>query len=69
MTNFFKDKLGQGAYDGVYKEKLQDGCLVAVKVLKESKGNKEEFINKIVSISRTSHINIVSFMSFCFKGS
>ena len=66
--NSFKDKLGQGGYGSVYKGKLQDGCLVAVKVLKESKGNGEEFINEVVSISRTSHVNIVTWMGFCLDG-
>jgi serine/threonine protein kinase len=69
MTNFFRDKLGQGGFGGVYKGKLQDGCLVAVKVLKESRGNGEEFINEVASISRTSHVNIVTLMGFCFEGS
>jgi hypothetical protein len=69
MTNFFRDKLGEGGFGGVYKGKLEDGCLVAVKVLKESRGNGEEFINEVASISRTSHVNIVSLMGFCFEGS
>ncbi|KAG7981114.1 hypothetical protein I3843_05G215400 [Carya illinoinensis] len=69
MTNFSKEKLGQGGYGGVYKGKLQDGCLVAVKVLKESRANGEEFINEVASISRTSHVNIVTLMGFCFEGS
>uniref|UniRef100_A0A2N9FPC3 Protein kinase domain-containing protein n=1 Tax=Fagus sylvatica TaxID=28930 RepID=A0A2N9FPC3_FAGSY len=69
MTNSFKDKLGQGGYGGVYKGKLQDGCFVAVKVLKESKGNGEEFLNEVASISRTSHVNIVTLKGFCFEGS
>ncbi|XP_030959261.1 PR5-like receptor kinase [Quercus lobata] len=69
MTNSFKDKLGQGGYGGVYKGKLQDGCFVAVKVLKESKGNGEEFINEVASISRTSHVNVVTLMGFCFEES
>jgi hypothetical protein len=67
MTNFFKDKLGEGGFGGVYKGKFEDGCLVVVKVLKESRGNREEFINEVASISRTSHVNIVSLMGFCFK--
>ncbi|TXG46607.1 hypothetical protein EZV62_027907 [Acer yangbiense] len=37
---------GQGGYGEVYKGKLPDSRLVAVKVLKESKGNGEEFINE-----------------------
>uniref|UniRef100_A0A2N9ETB2 Protein kinase domain-containing protein n=1 Tax=Fagus sylvatica TaxID=28930 RepID=A0A2N9ETB2_FAGSY len=69
ITNYFKDKLGQGGYGSVYKGKLQDGCFVAVKVLKESKGNGEEFINEVASISRTSHVNIVTLKGFCFEGS
>ena len=69
MTKSFKDKLGQGGYGGVYKGKLQDGCFVAVKVLKESKGNGEEFLNEVASISRTSHVNIVTLMGFCFEES
>ena len=66
MTNSFEDKLGQGGDGGVYKGKLQDGCLVAVKVLIESRGNGEEFINEVASISRTSHVNIVTLMGFYF---
>ncbi|RHN47479.1 putative glycerophosphodiester phosphodiesterase [Medicago truncatula] len=54
MTNSFRDKLGQGGYGVVYKASLPDGRQVAVKVIKESKGNGEEFINEVASISRTS---------------
>uniref|UniRef100_M1A5Y6 non-specific serine/threonine protein kinase n=1 Tax=Solanum tuberosum TaxID=4113 RepID=M1A5Y6_SOLTU len=68
MTEYFKNKLGQGGYGSVYKGKLHTGSLVAVKVLKESKGGGEEFINEVASISRTSHINIVSLVGFCFEG-
>ncbi|XP_037492093.1 LEAF RUST 10 DISEASE-RESISTANCE LOCUS RECEPTOR-LIKE PROTEIN KINASE-like 2.1 isoform X2 [Jatropha curcas] len=68
MTNFFKDKLGQGGYGIVYKGKLKDGHFVAVKVLNASKGEGEEFINEVASISRTSHINIVTLLGFCLEG-
>ncbi|XP_057732832.1 LEAF RUST 10 DISEASE-RESISTANCE LOCUS RECEPTOR-LIKE PROTEIN KINASE-like 2.1 [Arachis stenosperma] len=66
-TNSFKDKLGQGGYGSVYKGKLSDGTLVAVKVLSESKGNGEEFINEVASISVTSHVNIVELLGFCLE--
>ncbi|KAK3225288.1 hypothetical protein Dsin_005150 [Dipteronia sinensis] len=69
MTNSFKDKLGQGGYGGVYKGKLQDGQLVAVKVLNTSKGNGQDFINEVASISRTSHVNVVTLVGFCLEGS
>ncbi|KAK0574757.1 hypothetical protein LWI29_028557 [Acer saccharum] len=68
MTNSFKVKLGQGGYGGVYKGRLHDGRDVAVKVLNESKGNGEEFINEVASISRTSHVNVVSLFGYCFQG-
>ncbi|MED6138582.1 hypothetical protein PIB30_075574 [Stylosanthes scabra] len=65
ITNSFFDQLGKGGYGVVYKGKLSDGRLVAVKVINESKGSGEEFINEVASISRTSHVNIVSFLGFC----
>ena len=52
----------------MYKGKLSDDCLVAVKVLSEPKGYGEEFINEVASISRTSHVNIVTLLVFCFEG-
>ncbi|KAF9591599.1 hypothetical protein IFM89_004828 [Coptis chinensis] len=69
MTRSFKNKLGQGGYGSVFKGKLKDGRLVAVKVLCETKGNGEEFINEVASISRTSHVNIVNLLGYCFEGS
>ncbi|KAL7240380.1 hypothetical protein ACSBR2_006099 [Camellia fascicularis] len=68
MTNSFKQKLGQGGFGGVYKGKLKNDSPIAVKVLNESKGNGEEFINEVTSISGTSHVNIVSLLGFCFEG-
>ena len=67
VTNSFKDKLGEGGFGGVYKGTLPDGRLVAVKVLSDSKSNGEDFINEVSSISRTSHVNIVSLLGFCYK--
>ncbi|KAL7171150.1 hypothetical protein ACSBR2_035909 [Camellia fascicularis] len=68
MTNSFRVKLGQGGYGCVFKGKLENGCLVAVKVLKGLKDSGEEFINEVVAISRTSHANIVNLVGFCFDG-
>ncbi|KAL3527025.1 hypothetical protein ACH5RR_011681 [Cinchona calisaya] len=66
ITNSFVEKLGQGGYGSVYKGKLADGSLVAVKILSETKGNGEEFINEVASISRTSHVHIVTLLGFCY---
>ncbi|KAE8679764.1 putative receptor-like protein kinase [Hibiscus syriacus] len=66
ITKSFKDELGQGGFGTVYKGTLPDGRLVAVKVLNEAKGSGDEFINEVASISRTSHVNIVAFVGFCY---
>ncbi|KAL4390693.1 hypothetical protein AHAS_Ahas03G0170600 [Arachis hypogaea] len=68
MTNSFKVKLGQGGFGVVYKGKLFNGFNVAVKMLNPSKENSKEFINEVDSISRTSHVNVVTLFGFCFEG-
>ncbi|KAL3748822.1 hypothetical protein ACJRO7_009976, partial [Eucalyptus globulus] len=69
MTNSFKEKLGEGGYGCMYKGKLRDDQFVAVKLIKKQKGNAEDFFNEVVSISRTSHINVLNLLGFCFEGS
>ena len=67
MTSCFKEKLGEGGYGSVYKGKLQNGFLVAVKILKnEHKGR--DFVNEVASISGTNHVNIVTLLGYCFQG-
>ncbi|MED6162694.1 hypothetical protein PIB30_072981 [Stylosanthes scabra] len=68
MTNSFKVKLGQGGFGTVYKGKLPNGSHVAVKMLHQSKGYGEEFINEVASICRTSHVNVVTLLGFCLEG-
>ncbi|CAA7039544.1 unnamed protein product [Microthlaspi erraticum] len=69
FTNSFACVVGKGGFGTVYKGNLPDGRKVAVKVLKDSKSNGEDFINEVASMSQTSHVNIVSFIGFCFEGS
>jgi serine/threonine protein kinase len=66
MTKSFSVKLGQGGYGDV---DISDGCQVAVKMLKDTKGDGEEFMNEVESISRTSHVNVVTLLGFCLQGS
>ncbi|KAF7819900.1 LEAF RUST 10 DISEASE-RESISTANCE LOCUS RECEPTOR-LIKE PROTEIN KINASE-like 2.1 [Senna tora] len=67
MTKSFKIKLGEGGYGAVYKGELLNGCHVAVKILSTSKGDGQDFINEVASISRTSHVNVVSLLGFCLE--
>ncbi|XP_019098152.1 PREDICTED: protein SUPPRESSOR OF NPR1-1 CONSTITUTIVE 4-like [Camelina sativa] len=69
ITKSFAEVVGTGGFGIVYRGTLSDGRMVAVKVLKESKGNGEDFINEVASMSRTSHLNIVSLLGFCAEGS
>ncbi|RWR76438.1 LEAF RUST 10 DISEASE-RESISTANCE LOCUS RECEPTOR-LIKE PROTEIN KINASE-like protein 2.1 isoform X3 [Cinnamomum micranthum f. kanehirae] len=69
MTNSFRDEVGHGGFGCVFKGRLPDGRLVAVKVLSGSKGNGQDFINEVASIGKTYHVNVVSLLGFCFEGS
>ncbi|KAL1213117.1 LEAF RUST 10 DISEASE-RESISTANCE LOCUS RECEPTOR-LIKE PROTEIN KINASE-like 2.5 [Cardamine amara subsp. amara] len=69
ITNSFAEVVGKGGFGTVYRGTLSDGRSVAVKILKDSKGNGADFINEVASISKTSHVNIVSLLGFCSEGS
>ncbi|WVZ72455.1 hypothetical protein U9M48_020913 [Paspalum notatum var. saurae] len=38
-------------------------------MLKDTDGDGEEFMNEVATISRTSHVNIVTLLGFCLQGS
>ncbi|MBA0606312.1 hypothetical protein Godav_018795, partial [Gossypium davidsonii] len=67
ITGDFKDKLGDGGYGTVFKGKLRSGKFVAVKLLKESKGNGQDFINEVATIGRIHHVNVVELVGFCVE--
>ncbi|XP_066317246.1 LEAF RUST 10 DISEASE-RESISTANCEUS RECEPTOR-LIKE PROTEIN KINASE-like 2.4 isoform X2 [Miscanthus floridulus] len=77
ITKSFQHKLGQGGYGAVYRGILTAGAggnrararEVAVKFLHHSRPNGEEFLNEVISIGRTSHVNIVTLLGFCLEGS
>ncbi|KAK9700216.1 hypothetical protein RND81_08G223900 [Saponaria officinalis] len=68
ITNSFENKVGGGGYGSVYKGRLQNGNLVAVKILHKSKANAEEFINEVASTGNTNHVNVVKLFGFCYEG-
>lgn len=69
ITKSFSHTIGKGGFGTVYGGNLCNGRKVAVKVLKDSMGNGEDFINEVASMSQTSHVNIVSLLGFCYEGS
>uniref|UniRef100_A0A1D1ZLD3 Putative receptor-like protein kinase At1g67000 n=1 Tax=Anthurium amnicola TaxID=1678845 RepID=A0A1D1ZLD3_9ARAE len=68
MTNSFSDKIGKGGFATVFKGKLLNGHSVAVKVLNNPKSNGKEFVNEVLSIGWTYHVNIVSLLGYCSEG-
>ncbi|XP_073064247.1 rust resistance kinase Lr10-like isoform X2 [Primulina eburnea] len=68
ITNEFSEKLGEGSYGIVYKGKLSSEIYVAVKVLNNSHGNGEEFINEVGTIGRIHHVNVVRLVGYCADG-
>ncbi|KAG6520403.1 rust resistance kinase Lr10-like [Zingiber officinale] len=63
-----KEKLGEGGYGNVYKGKLQNGLLVAVKILEKSKDDSQDFINEVATIGQIHHVNVIRLLGFCCDG-
>jgi serine/threonine protein kinase len=68
ITNQFTEKLGEGAYGTVFKGKLSNEIHVAVKILKISNGNGEEFINEVETMGTIHHVNVVRLVGLCADG-
>lgn len=68
MTKNFKEVLGKGGYGTVFKGKLSTDRLVAIKMLKNLKGNGQEFIKEVATIGRIHHVNVVGLIGFCLEG-
>ncbi|XP_062004693.1 rust resistance kinase Lr10-like [Rosa rugosa] len=69
MTNGFKKKLGEGGFGSVFSGKLpSNGVPVAIKVLKDSKGNGDNFVNEVGTIGRIHHVNVVRLLGFSAEG-
>lgn len=68
--NGFKEKLGEGGYSNVYKGKLLDGRLIAVKLLKLSADIEigQNFIAEVATIGRIHHFNVINLFGFCWDG-
>ncbi|KAF5471800.1 hypothetical protein F2P56_008567, partial [Juglans regia] len=72
-TNGFhpSTKIGEGGFGSVYKGRLRDGSLVAVKVLSielDSMRGEREFIAEIASLSDIRHENLVTLRGCCVDG-
>uniref|UniRef100_A0A7N2MRM2 Cysteine-rich receptor-like protein kinase 29 n=2 Tax=Quercus lobata TaxID=97700 RepID=A0A7N2MRM2_QUELO len=69
-TDDFSDanKLGQGGFGAVYKGKLSNGQIIAVKRLSRDSGQGEqEFKNEILLVANLQHRNLVRLLGFCLE--
>lgn len=51
--------IGEGGFGTVYKGKLRDGSLVAVKRAKKDRHASSDFKNEVVTLSQIEHLNLV----------
>ncbi|XP_038893332.1 putative receptor-like protein kinase At4g00960 isoform X1 [Benincasa hispida] len=71
-TNNFhqNNKLGEGGFGPVYKGKLKDGRVIAVKKLSHySKQGRKEFMTEAKLLARVQHRNVVNLLGYCVHGS
>ena len=69
MSSGFKDKLGEGGSGNVYKGKMPDGRLIAIKILERSNHDmNQNFVNEVVTIGRIHHLNVIRLLGFCWDG-
>ncbi|KAB2601059.1 cysteine-rich receptor-like protein kinase 29 [Pyrus ussuriensis x Pyrus communis] len=69
-TDDFSDanKLGRGGFGAVYKGRLLNGQLIAVKRLaKNSAQGDREFKNEVMLLAQLQHRNLVRLLGFCLK--
>ncbi|KAF7816064.1 calmodulin-binding receptor-like cytoplasmic kinase 2 [Senna tora] len=60
------NKIGEGGFGTVYKGRLNDGSLVAIKRAKENvlDKNMSEFKNEIITLSKIEHLNLVRLYGY-----
>lgn len=68
-TNGFKEELGKGSYGTVYKGKISNMKIIAVKRLdKVLDEGEREFQTEMNIIGRTHHRNLVKLLGYCVDG-
>ncbi|XP_042489660.1 probable receptor-like protein kinase At5g20050 [Macadamia integrifolia] len=63
-TDNFQSLIGQGASASVYKGKLDDGTLVAVKRITAEQHGEKEFRAEVAAIASVQHINLVRLFGY-----
>ncbi|CAO2828834.1 unnamed protein product [Amaranthus hypochondriacus] len=68
-TRNFREQVGKGAYGVVYKGKLSDGRIAAIKKLAYTTGQGEaEFLAEVSILARLNHKNLIEIWGYCAQG-
>ncbi|CAN1258012.1 Cold-responsive protein kinase 1 [Linum perenne] len=70
-TNRFdaSNRIGEGGFGSVYKGRLKDGRVVAIKVLSAgSRQGDREFMSELATLSNITHHNLVHLLGGCVDG-
>lgn len=65
----FSQEIGQGGFGSVFKAKLPNNCIVAVKILDETEQSETQFMNEVQTVGQIHHQNLVRLLGFCFEQS
>ncbi|XP_062190937.1 cold-responsive protein kinase 1-like [Phragmites australis] len=64
------NKIGEGGFGSVFRGRLKDGTIVAVKVLSaNSRQGIREFLAELTAISEIMHENLITLVGCCAEGS
>ncbi|WVZ85384.1 hypothetical protein U9M48_032320 [Paspalum notatum var. saurae] len=61
------NKLGSGGFGTVFRGTLENGKVVAVKRIRDSKKNMQELEREISIVANLRHKNLVRFLGYCFQ--
>ncbi|XP_039050311.1 putative receptor protein kinase ZmPK1 [Hibiscus syriacus] len=67
-TNCFKKEIGRGAGGIVYKAKLADDRIAAIKRLIDANHGEAEFLAEVNTIGRLNHMNLIDLWGYCVEG-
>ncbi|KAL3846233.1 hypothetical protein ACJIZ3_003636 [Penstemon smallii] len=64
----FSEEIGRGGSSVVYKGKLSDDRIAAIKCLNEAKQGEAEFLAEVSTIGRINHGNLIDRWGYCAQG-
>ncbi|XP_059290472.1 G-type lectin S-receptor-like serine/threonine-protein kinase At2g19130 [Lycium ferocissimum] len=67
-TKNFSEKLGGGGFGSVFKGKLSDSSVIAVKRLDSISQGEKQFRSEVSTIGTIQHVNLVRLRGFCSEG-